>query len=110
MHTLYAHINICGDWVTNAIADDQELVMSMLEPVHDSHTNELEPTKLDGNATIALDLPTTSADIANTASSGGDPISVHAQLLGQFVREHGLVIHDVPGDGPYLISASKSRA
>ncbi len=47
MHTL-------GDWVTNAIADDQELVMSMLEPVH---TNDLEPTKLDGNA---LDLPTTS--------------------------------------------------
>ncbi|XP_064402301.1 uncharacterized protein LOC135348074 [Halichondria panicea] len=106
-NSLYAHINICDDWVTNAIADDQELVMSMLEqdePMHDSHTNEPEPTKLDANSSIALDVPTTSADISHTASSG-DSISVHSQLLGQFVGEHGLVIHDVPGDGNCMFSS-----
>ena len=52
-------------WISifhDAIADDQELVMSMLEqdePMHDSHTNEPEPTKLDGS--IALDVSTTIA-------------------------------------------------
>ncbi len=84
--------------------------------MHDSHTNEPEPTKLDGNGNIdshtnepdptklgriALDVPTTSADIA----SSGYPISVHSQLLRQFVGEHGLVIHDVPGDGNCIFSS-----
>ena len=43
------------------------------------YPNKLEPTKLDGNGTIALDLPITSGHIANTTSSG-NLISVHAQL------------------------------
>ncbi len=43
------------------------------------YPNKLEPTKLDGNGTIALDLRITRAHIANTTSSG-NLISVHAQL------------------------------
>ncbi len=56
---LYAHINICDDWVTNAIADDHELVTSMLEqdePMHDDTTNHVDPSH--DNGSIALDVPT----------------------------------------------------
>ncbi len=74
-NSLYAHINICDDWVTNAIADDQELHGNehararRAYNMHDSHTNEPEPTKLDANSSISLDVPPTSADISHTASS-----------------------------------------
>ena len=86
---LYADVDIADDWVESAIADDEELVMSMLE--------QPENMEHDGNTDIVT---------SNVSSSQpSDPVSHYTNVLKVFAREHGYAIHDVPSDGNCLFSA-----
>ena len=91
---LYADIDIADDWVESAIADDEELVMSMLE--------QPENMEHDGNTDIA---EVTNDDSANGSSSQpSNPVSRYTYVLKVFAREHRYGIHDVPSDGNCLFS------
>ena len=81
---LYADIDIADDWVESAIADDEELVVSMLE--------QPENMEHDGNTDIA---EVTNDDSANGSSSQpSDPVSHYTNVLKVFAREHGYGIHE----------------
>ena len=119
-NSLYANIKIADDWVDNAIADDEELVMSMLEqdePMDDSEVsndNSSEPQPMDvinskekpvdDNGGNKFEFASNSANLLNVPS-GSDPVSVYAKVLTEFVRGHGLAVHDVPRDGNCMFSS-----
>ena len=89
-NTLYADVDIADNWVENAIADDEDLVMSMLE--------QPESMEHDGNTD-------TGVKVAVPPTSVNDPVSHYTDVLKVFAREHGYDIHDVPSDGNCLFSA-----
>ena len=119
-NSLYANIKIADDWVDNAIADDEELVMNMLEqdePMDDSevsndNSGEAQPMEVinskikpvDDNGGNKFEFASNSADLLNVPSDS-DPVSVYAKVLTEFVREHGLAVHDVPRDGNCMFSS-----
>ena len=90
---LYADVDIADDWVESAAADDEELVMSMLE--------QPESMEYDDNTSIATvnDPPVASN------SSFSDPVSYYTNALKVFAKKEGFEIHDVPSDGNCLFNA-----
>ena len=110
---LYADIEIASDWVGSAIADDQELVMSMLEQpesmCEDSNDtdNASEPEPMDTSTNDDNRMATSVQQGSNrsTSSEASDPVSHYASVLESFAREHGLTVHEVPRDGNCLFSS-----
>ena len=83
------------DWLDHAIAGDVELTTSMLEqPESLDDSIESEPMECTN-----CDLPV--CDNANTSN----PVAVCANMLDSFARQHGLSVHNVPGDGDCLFSS-----
>ena len=123
-NTLYADVDIADDWVESATADDEELVMSMLEQPesmdHDSTEQSQQPECTDvvdsANLSSVVD-PIDVSDMPYLPSglleanayvhnvNNNNPVSHFTSLLKVFVKEHGYTIHDVPSDGNCLFSA-----
>ena len=86
---LYADVDIADDWVESATADNEELVMSMLEqPDSMKHDENNDPF-------VASD----------SSVNPSDPVSYYTNALKVFARKEGFEIHDVPSDGNCLFSA-----
>ena len=86
-NTLYADVDIADDWVESAIADDEELVMSMIEqPESDDTDAHSDPPN-------------------GIALGSSDPVSHYTDVLKVFARKEGFEIHDVPSDGNCLFNA-----
>ena len=95
---LYADVDIADDWVESALADDEELVMSMLE----------QPESMEQDESIANSVSVNNgSDITCQPSDqpSSDPVSHYTDVLKVFASEHGYSIHDVPSDGNCLFSA-----
>ena len=97
-NTLYADVDITDDWVESAAADDEELVMSMLE--------QPESMENDENTDVAVFNEGSDPPIASDSSvNSSDPVSYYTNALKVFARKEGFEIHDVPSDGNCLFSA-----
>ena len=97
-NTLYADVDIVHDWVESATADDEELVMSMLE--------QPESMEHDDNTDVAVFNEGSDPPIATDSSvNPNDPVSYYTNALKAFARNEGFEIHDVPSDGNCLFSA-----
>ncbi len=82
LKALYANIKIVDDWVENAIANDEELVMTMLEqdePMDDSDTSGSQPMEID-DTTVGFGSNGENLPCSN------DPVSVCAKALEEFVQ------------------------
>ena len=89
---LYADVDIADDWVENAIADNEDLVMSMFEqPERMEHDGN--PDTADGSAS------------SDSSCQSSDPVSYCTNALKVFASKEGFAIHDVPSDGNCLFSA-----
>ena len=99
---LYADIQIADNWVESAIADNEELLTSMLEQPECMDTTESVPANVpekcvSSEVTVLTNIP--------IIDSIDDPVSHYANVLESFVRQHGLAVHDVPADGNCLFSS-----
>ena len=104
---LYANVNITDDCLDSAIVDDVELTTSMLE----------QPKRIDDNSNyICSNDPepmecTSGDDLSNddqpmcTSVNTSNHVSVYTNMLESFARQHGFLVHNVPGDGDCLFSA-----
>ena len=104
---LYAEIEITDNWVENAIANDDELLTSMLEQPECMDTSRIsDVTESSTRSDITCDT-TVHTNVQNSCSvSVGDPVSnYYISVLESFVRQHGFTIHDVPRDGNCLFSS-----
>lgn len=96
---LYADIDISDDWVEKAIADDQQLVMSMLE--HSECMNERSNDNVMNEQSDCTDVEFSSS--GNTGECR--LVSWCYNLLKEFAGVHGLIVHNVPADGNCLFSS-----
>ena len=95
---LYADVDIADDWVESATADDEDLVMSMLE--------QPDSMEHDENTDVAVFNEGSDLPIATDSSvNPSDPVSYYTNALKVFARKEGFEIHDVPSDGNCLFSA-----
>ena len=123
--SFYADIKIVDNWLERAIADDEELIMSMLQrPECEDENVSIEPkcTCKDTGDTIAqhgnknstsnsqmqtMQQQTSSSQQISSActSQPSDPVSGCADVLQSLARQHGLSMHDVDRDGDCLLSS-----
>ena len=97
---LYAFVDIADDWVESAIADDEELVMSMLEQ---PESMDIADSALVVDPVDVSDPPSGLLEV--NANKPTDPVSHFTNMLRLFAREHEYTIRDVPRDGNCLFSA-----
>ena len=113
---LYTDIDIADNWLDDAIADDEELVLSMLEqddPMDHSNgdtvCNHGNSEPKDVNSNVCNFSKSNESEQSNDSGSKsgqpddaqqgmpiGNPVSVYAKELETFVKQQGLAIHDVP--------------